>query len=211
MTQRMRAAPVLTWAGFPGSTLAPQGLYFFSDVGVNGSFWYNNGASLKPIGPILLYRLMTPFISTNGTAYERYAITPKIPKGVIQPGMGLETNFLLSKDGTVESTANLIKIGTNADGVSDSPTSISQTYTFATTNRQIAEIKKHSIISNTSLMSSTLTVGTAPYSASASAISAAYTVPDLAATDLYISLGGTKTTGGIEVVTTHSFEVILQP
>ena len=60
-------------------------------------------------------------------------------------------------------------------------------------------------------MSSTLTVGTAPYSASASAISAAYTVPDLAATDLYISLGGTKTTGGIEVVTTHSFEVILQP
>jgi hypothetical protein len=208
ITSRMRAAPVLTWAAFPGPTLAPAGLYFFSDVGINGSFWYNNGTSLKPIGPIVLHRLITPLTTSNGTAEEAIAISGKIPVGVLAVGRQLRAEFLISKSGTVESTSNLLKIGTNADGKTGASTA-SSVLSLSTTSRQLAFIQINNIITNTQVQNISVGGSATPYNISTSAPVGARTIPDITANDVYISLTGTKTTGGIETVSCLGFDVVL--
>lgn len=207
----MRKAPVMTWAEFPGPSAAPQGLYFFSNIGVNGSFWYNDGTKLSPIAPILLYRLLTAFTSTTGTAEETYAVTGKIPIGVLAIGRQLRAELLLTKSGTAESTSSNVKIGTNADGKTGA-TSISSAFSTLTgSNRQLAFVQTQTFLTNTSVQQSIIGGSAVPYGVTTSSTGITpRTIPDISANELYVSLTGTKTTGGIETVTVPAFDVWLQ-
>ena len=206
-THRMQKAPSMAFASFPGVAAAAPGLYFFSDVGVDGSFWYNNGIALKPIAPIVLYRLLTPTTTSNGTAEELIAISSKIPNGVLAIGRVLTANFLLTKSATTESTANVLKIGTNANGIT-SATALSSSLSLSTTSRQLSFVQSNLIVGATSVQQGTLGGSTTPFGAITSATFAARTITNIA-NDLYISLTGTKTTGGIETISCPFFEVIL--
>jgi hypothetical protein len=208
ITSRMRAAPVLTWATFPGPTLAPVGLYFFSDIGINGSFWYNSGATLNPVDPIVLSRLSAQVASSNGTAEEAYAISSKIPAGVLKTGRKIQIYSTIVKSGTVESTSSTFKIGTNANGITGA-TSISSALAVSTTNRHWCFESAHQVMSDTTLQQTTAGGSLNPYGASTSVQPGPRTVPNMASNDLYISLTGTKTTGGIETITAVHFDVVL--
>lgn len=208
ITQRMRAAPVLTWAAFPGPTLAPQGLYFFSDIGIKGSLWYNNGATIEPVGPIVLHRVENLAASSNGTAEEAYAISNKIPGGVLAIGRVLEVNMYVSKSSTTEQTNHAIKLGTNSNGLTGAA-SIGASLGLNTTNRQLAHRKGNMVTSATQMQGYTLTGSTVSTGISTSAPPAKVTIPNVS-NDMYVSLTCTKTTGGIETVSAMYFDVILK-
>lgn len=206
-THRMQKAPSMAFASFPGVAAAPPGLYFFSDVGINGSFWYNNGTTLKPISPIVLYRLITPTTSSNGAAEETIAVSSKIPNGVLQVGSRLDVNLLLTKSATTESTTNIIKIGTNADGKT-SATALSSSLVLSTTSRQLAFVQSNVIVAATSVQQGVVGGSVTPFGVITSATFAPRTITNIA-NDLYVSITGTKTTGGIETISCPFFEVIL--
>lgn len=70
----------MTWASFPGPTKAPQGLYFISDIGINGSLWYNNGTSFVPIAPVILSNINKGWIvpsmaAANAATYSQSGVT----------------------------------------------------------------------------------------------------------------------------------------
>jgi hypothetical protein len=207
-THRMQKAPSMAFASFPGVAAAAPGLYFFSDVGVDGSFWYNNGTTLEPIAPIVLSRLSAQVASSNGTAEEAYAISPKISAGILKAGRKLQVFSTLVKSGTVETTSNAFKIGTNADGITGA-TSISSALALSFTNRAWVFESSHQVMSDTTLQQTTLPGSASPYGLSTSAVPSPRTIPSVAANDLYISLTGTKTTGGIETLTAMHFDVVM--
>lgn len=199
---------MMTWAQFPGATLAPQGFYFFTDIGINGSMWYNNGSTLDPCGPIVLSRLTNQVASSNGTAEEAYAISAKIPAGVLKAGRKLKIFSNVAKSGTVESTSNQFKIGTNANGITGA-TTISSSLSVSTTNRGWCFESAQQVMSDTTLQQVTLGGSTSPYGVTTSAVPTPRTIPSVSTNDLYVSLTGTKTTGGIETLTVMHFDVEL--
>lgn len=63
ITRSQKAPQVVTWASFPGPTLAPIGHYYMSDIGPNGSLWYNNGTRILPVsGEVLLASQAIPIV-----------------------------------------------------------------------------------------------------------------------------------------------------
>ncbi len=207
ITRSQKAPIVMAWASFPGPTLAPQGFYFFTNVGINGSMWYNNGTTLDPVGPVVLHRLLAQATGTNGIAEEALSVSPKIPAGVLKIGRKLITNFYVSKTGTVETVANFVKIGTNSNGVTGAA-SITSSLSLATTSRQLAMLYENLIVSATQVQATILGGSAVPYGSNTSTTFGLRNIADIS-NDLYISLTNTKTTGGIETVTVYSFEVIL--
>jgi hypothetical protein len=69
-----------TWANKPPATVGP-GIYFFPDVGINGSLWYNNGAVYTPIGQPILGKKARPgyivagLAAANATTYTQSGTT----------------------------------------------------------------------------------------------------------------------------------------
>lgn len=198
----------MTWAQFPGPTLAPQGFYFFTNIGINGSMWYNNGSTLDPCGPIVLSRLTNQVASSNGTAEEAYAISSKILAGVLKAGRKLQVLSNFAKSGTVETTSNQFKIGTNSNGITGA-TTISSDIACSTTNRGWCFESAHQVMTDTTLQQCTLGGSAQPVGLTTSAVTNPRTIPSVSANDLYISLTGTKGTGGIETVTIMYFDVVL--
>ena len=66
----------MTWATFPDPTKAPTGYYYFSDIGVHGSLWYNNGTEIHPVHEIVLFQNAVPFlIPSSGSIGDNGALT----------------------------------------------------------------------------------------------------------------------------------------
>jgi hypothetical protein len=70
----------MTWASYPGPTLTPAGLYFFTDVGINGSLWYNTGISIRPVSDIVIQDSVLGFIlpslaAANAATYSQSGTT----------------------------------------------------------------------------------------------------------------------------------------
>jgi hypothetical protein len=80
ITNRNQTPKATTWAAFPGPTLAPIGTYYISDIGVNGSLWYNNGTTLDPIERILLQNnnkgwIVPSMLAANAATYSQSGTT----------------------------------------------------------------------------------------------------------------------------------------
>jgi len=200
---------VMTWATFPGATKAPPGLYFFSDVGINGSFWYNSGTSIAPVAPIVLHRLLVPFTTTNGTAEEVFSVSPAIPAGVLDIGRLLDVDFVLNKSASAETISTTLKLGTNADGKTGA-VAISSVLSLSGSNRSQAFYESNVVLSTTTVQQGVVGDSAIPWTTSTSMAGATpRTVADMAANAMYVSLTCIKTTGGIETATCPYFNVVL--
>lgn len=141
-THRQQKPQIFTWATFPGPTLAPVGLYFISDVGINGSFWYNNGITLTPTAPITLHNtyygiIMHSMAAANAATYSQSGttltctcvghnipatihngksihLTPGTPATGAQLATGLYTNFTYVDVNTFTCTSTVSQTGTGA-------------------------------------------------------------------------------------------------
>lgn len=75
-TQRFQAPKVSTIGDFVGAALSAIGWYFFSDVGMNGSLWYNNGSKLVHDSELILAQSGIPFVFTSsGTMGDNGALS----------------------------------------------------------------------------------------------------------------------------------------
>lgn len=199
-----------TWENKPAPATFGVGRIFISDVGINGGSWWRcTGTAYVPDQPITLHRLLTPFTSTNGTAEEVFAVSGPIPAGVLDIGRQISITCALNKSASTESTANLFKIGTNADGKTGA-TTISSSMALSAANRMMTVLGIHNVLGATSLQQVVIGGSTLPYGASSSAIAITpRTIHDVLANTSYISITGTKTTGGIETITCPAFEVVI--
>ena len=198
-----------TWATKPDPTLNNGTEIFISDVGTVGSKWRSNGTIYVPSDLIILHKANNLSASSNGTAEELLAISSKIPNGVLAVGRTLVVDLLLTKSGTSESTTNTIKIGTNANGITGANV-MSSAFSLGSTNRQLAHRQGNVIVSETEIQNSTVGGSAISTGLSTSAPAGKRTITNIA-NDLYISITGTKTTGGIETVTVLFFDILLYP
>lgn len=196
-----------TWATKPAATIGTGVTIFVTDVGINGSIWISNGTTWKPASPVILHRLLNTTTTSNGTAEELIALSSLIPAGVLAIGQTLTCNFLLTKSATTESTSNALKIGTNIDGITGA-SAISSSISLSTTNRQVAFTQLNVIISATQVQQGVIGGSAIPYGITTSSTFAARTIPNIS-NAMYVSITGTKTTGGIETISCPFFEVIL--
>lgn len=200
-----------TWATKPNPVLNSGTEIFITDIGVVGSKWKSNGTIYVPLTPIVLSRLTTPITTSTGTAEEVLAVSSKIPSGVLAIGRRFQFEAYLLKSGTSESTASLLKIGTNSNGVTGA-TTISSSHPLSTTNRTLSITGGNIVITNTTIQQTV--IGGSVFSTGASTSTAGSTprtITDVSSNDLYISLTCTKTTGSIETLTCQHFEIILYP
>lgn len=152
ITRSQKAPPVVTWAQFPGPTLAPVGLYFISNVGINGSFWYNNGITLIPTAPITLHNtyygiIMHSMAAANAATYsqsgttltctctghnipatihngKKIHLTPGAPSTGAQLATGLYTNFTYVDANTFTCTSTVSQTGTGVLNTNISATQV---------------------------------------------------------------------------------------
>ena len=205
-THRQQKPQSFTWATFPGPTLAPVGMYYISDVGINGSLWYNDGTKFRPAGPIIIGESYTPYTTSNGTANEKLYVSPKIPAGLLQIGTKLTCEYSISKSGTVEVASVNSRLGTAADGLLN--TAICFSSGIAAGNRNFANIRTNIIASATSITEVTAQSGS-PYTGTGNVGTIPTTISNIS-NDMYYSLTCTKTTGGIETLTLNSVVLTLQ-
>lgn len=196
-----------TWATLPNPTTNNGTEVFVTDVGISGSKWKSNGTIYVPLAPIVLYRAYNLSNSGTDTAEEAYAISSKIPNGVLAIGRVLEINFLIAKSGTSEVTTNVVKIGTNSNGVTGAA-AISSNLSLSTTSRQLGHRQGNVIVSATEVQNYTIGSSAASSGTSTSAAVGKRTITNIA-NDMYVSLTRTMTTGGIETVSALYFEVKL--
>ena len=97
-------APQLTWANLYSlnpASYGPGQLFYVSDVGIGGSYWYSNGVRWTPLnGSVHLLRLRNVAFPAGGT--EVKFASCKIPTGLVAAGRSLGYQISYQKSGATE-------------------------------------------------------------------------------------------------------------
>ena len=196
--------PIFTWATKPAASTF-VGEIRISDVGFGGSDWYSNGVSYYPKVPVILANNYTPYTTSNGTASEILIAPITLPPGILQVGSGLKLSYSLAKSGAVEVATVQHRLGTDATGLTG--TIVAFNASISATFRNFANVREF-IISSTTAITDLTAASANPYVGTANVDNPVKTIANVSNT-LYLSATCTKTTGGIETLTSNASTLYL--
>lgn len=201
------------WASLPAasSVTSYKKLYFVTDVGQNGSYWFSNGTIWLPASnPILLHRLSAEIVYSGvnpGTIQDQFII----PSGVLRTGSQLDISFSAYKATTTSSHRYRLYLGTAGTTSDAHITNASATGISSGTSSTLQNAGKWSFIiaSATTIKGSFYDTTFIGLGGSATARAAAVTIPNISSNILYLTLV-TETSSGTETATINKFDVTLQ-
>lgn len=110
-----RGIATLTWAELYALNAASYNhdqLFYVSDVGVGGSYWYSNGMRWRAVnGACWLYNLPAD-VAHDGTISQLKLAEVSLPAGLIQQGDMLETHTSVDASGTGTNATIYHRLGT---------------------------------------------------------------------------------------------------
>ena len=201
-------APQLTWAQLKTLNPAsynPSQLFYVSDIGIGGSYWYSNGARWRAVnGACWLYNPTTP-VAHSGAATTEKLGEFTIPAGLLQVGDILETH--VSVDATAGGSSGVMSLKLGLTGVSGDQT-IHSASQPAGANLEAGFNKRHTVLSTTSMRLNDSS-GASGLGNSGTGLMQTYTVPDLSANATKLTVWFQEGTGGVRVATLRNFAVEL--
>lgn len=194
-------APRLTWAQLKAlspSNYTQTKLFFVTDVGYSGSYWYSNGTKWVPLnGTIVLYAISSDVAHSGAATTEKLAeIT--IPAGLIQNGDLIETHISVDTTNTSSSGSFYHKLGTTGTFAGD--TTIGTVSQPSSTNLHGSANKRWKRVNSTTLRLTDI-MGAGGLGTSGTAALVSTTVVDLDTNITKLGIYFNESTGGVRVST----------
>lgn len=190
-----------TFANKPAAAAVAGQIIRVSDIGVgNGSLWFSNGTSLRPIAPIRLFNAASDYSGTY--ASETVVAQYQMPAGLLAVGDEIHILQANTKSGTNDTYTRRYRIGI-AGTTSDALVATANSTTVYAAENQIFRL-----MSATTMRQ--VTVATQTSFGAVTSASSTTTIPDASANALYINYCLLHASGS-ETITTNSISIVLVP
>lgn len=200
---------VTTWAARPSAAANTGAMIRVTDIGIAGSLWVSDGVRWNPVGPITLYRNAVELVAAT-TVTEQVMAQVAIPAGLLADGAQIRTFWASVKSGTVDAASAEQRIRFGSTGTALDNT-IHGSFNLLQANISfgaISVIQRKSAAELKKLGRDGTGAPTSYQSGSAVAAASAVPVPDMDATNNFLSLT-LKPGGTTDIVTITGLSVEL--
>ena len=199
----------LTWAelfALNAASYNPGQIFYVTDVGVGGSYWYSTGVRWRAVnGALWLHNPTTP-VAHSGAATTEKLGELTIPAGLLQAGDILETHVTLDCTAGGSSGVTTMRMGLTGIVTDTSIQTMSQP---SGSNLYASWNKRHTAQATPTQIRLDDTNGAGGLGGSATSALSTFTVPDLIANAVKLTVWLQEGTGGVRVATLRHFAVEL--